>query len=135
MYTRAYYPEEQKITVPENYDGTALRECSGTTESAEPSEVDTPLRASWDIPKEIEVKEDESDTVRSRPKESDGFFSGLRKKFPISNIFSGLDIFRDGSLKLGSEEILLIGVALFLFFTKGGDKECAIMLLLLLLIK
>lgn len=135
MYTRAYYPEEEKITIPENYDGTALREQPETDEAKEPTETETPLRPSWDIPKEIEMKDDESDAVMSRPKESDGFFSGLRKKLPLSNIFGGLDIFRDGSLKLGSEEILLIGVALFLFFTKGGDKECAIMLLLLLFIK
>jgi hypothetical protein len=31
---------------------------------------------------------------------------------------------------LGSEEILIIAFAAFLFFSKGGDKECAIILLL-----
>ena len=30
------------------------------------------------------------------------------------------------------EDILLIGVALFLFFSKDGDKECAILLIALL---
>jgi hypothetical protein len=36
--------------------------------------------------------------------------------------------------EIGSEEILIIAVALFLLLSQHGDKECAIMLLLLLLI-
>ena len=36
--------------------------------------------------------------------------------------------------EIGSEEILIIAVALFLLFSQNGDKECAIMLLLLLLV-
>ena len=30
----------------------------------------------------------------------------------------------------GTEEILILGIAAFLLFSKGGDKECAIILLL-----
>lgn len=36
--------------------------------------------------------------------------------------------------EIGSEELLIIAVALFLLFSQNGDKECAIMLLLLLLV-
>ena len=39
-----------------------------------------------------------------------------------------------GGLKLGTEELLIGAIALFLLFSKSGDKECAIMLLLLLFI-
>lgn len=39
-----------------------------------------------------------------------------------------------GSLKLGTEELLIGAIALFMLFSKSGDKECAIMLLLLLFI-
>ena len=33
-------------------------------------------------------------------------------------------------LEIGTEELLLIGVALFLLFSKSGDKECAVIFLL-----
>lgn len=32
-------------------------------------------------------------------------------------------------IHIGTEELLIAGVALFLLFSKNGDKECAIMLL------
>ena len=38
-----------------------------------------------------------------------------------------LSVFKKG---FGTEEILIIGIAAFLLFSKGGDKECAIILLL-----
>lgn len=55
---------------------------------------------------------------------------------PISNIgglFSG--IFSGGKFsmpKFDVEDILLLVAAAFLFFAKDGDKECAILILLLL---
>lgn len=36
--------------------------------------------------------------------------------------------------KIGTEELLIGAVALFLLFSKNGDKECAIMLLLTLFV-
>lgn len=33
--------------------------------------------------------------------------------------------------KIGAEEILLLAAALFLFFSADGDKECAILILIL----
>ena len=55
------------------------------------------------------------------------FHSLLGKGFDIK----GLSIFKKG---FGTEEILIIGIAAFLLFSKGGDKECAIILLLSLLL-
>ena len=58
-----------------------------------------------------------------------------------SSIFSGL--FPSGKIpflsslslpKIGTEEILIIAAAAYLFFSKDGDKECAIMLILLLFV-
>lgn len=44
----------------------------------------------------------------------------------------GTDILRGFKFsKIGTEEILLIAAAAFLFFSKDGDKECAILLLIL----
>ena len=51
------------------------------------------------------------------------FHSLLTKPFD----FKSLPIFKKG---FGTEEILIIGIAAFLLFSKGGDKECAIILLL-----
>lgn len=60
---------------------------------------------------------------------------------PVSNIFSGLGGLgsllhtrRLGDFKIGTEELLIAAVALFLLFSKNGDKECAIMLLLTLFV-
>lgn len=36
--------------------------------------------------------------------------------------------------KIGTEELLIIALALFLFLSKDGDKECAIILFLLLFV-
>ena len=55
---------------------------------------------------------------------------------PVSNIgtlFSG--IFGGGKFsmpKFEAEDILLLVAAAFLFFTKDGDKECALLILILL---
>ena len=39
MYTRAYYPKEDKINVPENYDGNAFREESVKTDIEEAEQI------------------------------------------------------------------------------------------------
>lgn len=46
--------------------------------------------------------------------------------------FLGGDIFKAFKLpRLETEELLLLAAAAFLFFSKDGDKECAILILLL----
>lgn len=51
------------------------------------------------------------------------------------SVFSRLasaDLFRAIKLpKIGTEELLLIAAAAFLFFSADGDKECAILILIL----
>ena len=60
---------------------------------------------------------------------------------PASGILSGLggigsifNLKHLGDVKIGTEELLIAAVALFLLFSKNGDKECAIMLLLTLFV-
>ena len=54
-------------------------------------------------------------------------------KLPFGSFLSDIGKNSKFSLqKIGTEEILIIATAAFLFFAKEGDKECAIMLLLLL---
>ena len=130
MYTRSYYPEEERLTVPENYDGTALRENTRREQNSDternPNEETRELRAPWDIPKEEAVP------TLSETKKSIG--AGLFDKLPIGKLLNTKDLFKGSLDKIGTEEILLVGVALFLLFSKNGDKECAIMLLLLLFV-
>lgn len=107
MYTRTYYPSEGDVSLPKNYDGTAFTEeqREATQDAAEASAGGEILKGS------------------------------ILKKMPLGGILSSFSFLGDGEFKLGSEEIIIIGLALFLLFTKEADKECGIMLLLLLLIK
>ena len=70
--------------------------------------------------------------VHNEPKEeseSCGVFGGLRSFWGNSFNLKNLSVFKNG---FGTEELLIIGIAAFLFFSKDGDKECAIILLLTL---
>ena len=107
MYTRTYYPNEREISLPKNYDGTTFSE-----ERSEVTEEAVEASAGGEVLK-----------------------SSILKRLPLGGILSSFSFLGDGEFKLGSEEIIIIAIALFLFFTKEADKECGIMLLLLLLIK
>jgi hypothetical protein len=134
MYTRAYYPEEEKINVPENYDGNAFSEESVKENPTFQKEEAIPLHAPWDNPPPEKMRDEESEAVMGKPK-NEGVFGTIFKRLPISNLFGGFGSLKNGLSDIGTEEILIVGVALFLLLSKGGDKECAVMLLLLLFIK
>jgi hypothetical protein len=130
MYTRTYNDDGHGIVIPESYGGTLLRDCDEHTERDDipHAERDTPSgKNPWescsDPPDEIHKSEETVET-----------FSFL-SKLPFGKLFSGIGKNGNFSLqKIGTEEILIIATAAFLFFAKEGDKECAIMLLLLLLL-
>ena len=124
MYTRSYPDKEGGIYIPESYGGTALRE----SERDLHNEPQTPAN------QEGEEKNETIDTPVFSLKE-DGLLRGVLKKLPFVSVFG--DLFENGKFglqSLGTEEILIIAAAAFLFFSKEGDKECAIMLILLLFI-
>ncbi len=75
---------------------------------------------------EVEEKED-------RKEESVSAGSFLDKLLPSSlgNLFSG-NLLKN--FHLGWEELLILAVAALLFFSRDGDKECALMLLILIFI-
>ena len=54
----------------------------------------------------------------------------------LSSLFSVTERFRPSEIlgRIGAEELMLIGIAAYLFFSKEGDRECAIMLLALIFI-
>ena len=114
MYTRSYYPDTGEL--PENYGGIAMRASEPIPEGYDPH-----------------TKEGESEPA--------GLINSTEPGFPLKMpIFSSL-FSRLGGLtrplgieKVGTEELLIIGIALYLLFSKSGDMECAIILLLLLLV-
>jgi hypothetical protein len=118
MYTRQYNDEGRELRIPENYVGTAF------SEPQLPEEKDF----------EGETESEEYTSVSSeKATRGDGFLSGLFGKglselIPAS-LFSGIP------KSLGTEEILLIGVAAFLFFSSSHDVLTAVILLALIFIK
>lgn len=117
MYSRNYDSTED-FTVPKNYDGTAF------SAKAEDCAQDAPPR---DAPSAG------GESAEAFAKSSGGFFSSLFGKLPFAGALPQLGF--PGQMKLPEihgEELLIIAVALFLLFSKNGDKESAIILLILL---
>ena len=118
MYTRSYFGESQdRLNIPQGYDGTAFveKEEDGAYES------------------------DEATTIRQAEERSEEAFAPISSGgIPLlSGLFGNGGIFPKINLKIpqiGVEEILILATAAFLIFSKSGDLECAIILLLLLLI-
>ena len=110
MYTRSFYKEDGGIFMPEKYDGVALQKPQEEEPCQEGHEREGPP---------------------DEKKESDSVFNLLGGNFS-KKLFSGDSIFK--RFGIGVEEVLIIAVAAFLFFSREGDKECALMLLALLFI-
>ena len=125
MYSRSYYDKAEEFALPANYDGTAFVEDKKNEENSTrpPSECQNELKRA----EQAEAQCSASEAVS---------FPGLGALSRLGGgLFGGL--FGKGGLKLpklGAEEILIIATALFLLFSKDGDIECSILLLLLLLI-
>ena len=130
MYTRNYIDDGSGVTIPQNYDGIAFDTDSPDNKNTVSASMGEKKISPPDIP-----KEDEEYTQTSKTEGMGGILSGLFGKGGIKSIFPSLgSLFPLDQFKLGKEEILLIGIALFLLFSKEGDKECAIILLLLLFV-
>lgn len=122
MYSRNYFRDtDAQPTLPENYSGTALAE--EAREYIDEEEQSAPVSAVTDEA-QGDNKSDESVSA---------FSSFFRGESPIAKLFSsgGIKSFISG---IGTEEILIIAAAALLFFSKEGDRECAVMLLILLFI-
>ena len=124
MYSRSYYPDSERMSLPENYDGTAFMERQIPQEDQETVEA--------------AASDNTEDQVF---KVTNGNHRSRQSSFENSPILSG--IFGKGGLlgdigihmpTIGTEEILILATAAFLFFSKSGDRECALILLLLLFI-
>ena len=122
MYTRSYASETDEIIIPDKYGGTSFYH----TQQEEPGEKHTVgTRNPWEET-DIHTSENEKgeESIESSTAPTKGYLGGFLSRFFKNDNF--------GLQKIGTEEILIIATAAFLFFSKDGDKECAIMLLLLL---
>ena len=117
MYTRSYYSEDEKINVPENYNGTAIKDPLEKAPNEEIPEAE-PLRAPWDIQAEEENISASSEAMITKNDSESGFLANIFRRLPISPRIFSADIFKFGLESIGFEEILLIGVALILFLSK-----------------
>lgn len=133
MYTRSYYPEQETLKVPENYDGLALGdENANDKQKEEIPKESAPLRAPWDTPTE---EKSETEAVSAAANTYTGALGGLISKIPFLHGLDRFDFLKKEISSIGTEELLIIGLALFLLFSKSGDKECSLMLLFLLFVR
>ncbi len=116
MYTRNYF-EGGEGGMPRGYDGVALRS--------------EPVTEVEDIPQR-EIMREETAEVSARPRGES--FGGKSGGGILGGLFNSLHLSLPSLDKIGYEELLIIGIAAFLFFSSDGDKECALLLLALLLI-
>lgn len=126
MYTRTYFTEDEKTKIPENYDGNAFR-----------SEISAAVTEE----NRQEYKEDGIDEAEYESASKSIRFPSLFEKLPLKKLLGFFRIQQkdecesDGAFGFGIEEILICALALYMFFSKDGDKECAIMLAILLFIR
>ncbi len=116
MYTRSY-PERGAGVLPEGYSGSAIRE----EHEEEPVRTEAENRNPWEAGEDAEPASAEA-------------------KSELSGLIGGgflSDLFRGGKLNIraiGFEEILIIAAAAYMLISRDGDRECGVMLLILLLI-
>ena len=109
MYTRDFsYENEGGINIPEKYSGTAFENEARYEEVHKGGESSEPV----------------GNMLSS-------FSKLIPKKLFSTDVFKSI---KGGFESFGTEELLIIAIALFLLFSKDGDRECAIMLLLVLFI-
>ena len=122
MYSRGIYSDkgDEVISIPQNYSGSAFNEAQ-----AIPCDICEMKESAEECEKEAK------ESYKASANESSGILS------TIGGYLSGhklLDGITQRIRNIGTEEILILAIGAFLFFSKEGDKECAIMLLLLLFV-
>ena len=145
MYSRGYYPEQkEKIAIPEGYDGTMLMEKEDAPTNDEGRNIGE--LATTHSKKEIKISppllHNQSDSEDSPVYKEEA----PRGSFSLQSIFDSLPlgrlkslIKRDGKgnvpFTFDFEDLLIIGIALFLIFSKNGDRELGLLLAALIFIK
>lgn len=120
MYSRSYNDEQEgfefhNARIPTGYDGTALATDGGEEKR--------------EICDECCQKPRECDSKRG-----DGGKGGSSLLDGVLKLLGG-GHFGFSLSNIDNEDLLLIGLALFLFFSKNHDRECALMIAALLFIR
>ena len=138
MYSRSYFQGEADISVPDNYDGTAFlgegAQAEAKAPRIEPLKIEKKFSPKDEerisecgaYPERDECHYDESGKESCRGFDARGIFSSL---FPGAKLSSFIP------KGFGVEDVLLIGIALFLLFSPERDIECALLLLALVFIR
>ena len=122
MYTRSFYDSEH--TIPEGYDGEALRENVSESYTIQPTS--TPQKISPPSP------DYEAEEIPESAFSFGGIFDSIWEALPFKRFFGNMSFLGQGRLDI--EDIILIGIALVLFFSECGDRTLALMLIGLLFI-
>lgn len=138
MYSRSYFQGDADISVPDNYDGTAF--LSEVIQSDAKAPRIEPIKSEIKFSPKDEVRESECERSCEREeckreKVSGGGFLGIDLKKTLGSLFSGTRLASFLPKDIGFEEILIIGIALFLLFSPERDIECALLLLALVFIR
>ncbi len=132
MYSRSYYTDTD-ISVPENYDGTVFTQDAPEEKTARIEPVKSEIKFS-PADKSCEENETEECFCEAAEQKPKSFFG-----IDLSGILGGLfgQKARSSSLlqNIGTEEIIIIGLALFLLFSPSKDIECSLLLFALIFIK
>lgn len=140
MYSRSYFTGGSEISLPENYDGTAFSEDSIQDEIRIPK-IESAKNEIKFSPKTEEKECDTSfqppeyDECMTKEKGTRGGIFGIDFKGILGSVFSGDGFSSILPKDFGIEEIIIIGIALFLLFSPERDIECSLMLLALIFIK
>lgn len=138
MYARSYFQGDADISVPENYDGTVFLNEVMQAE-AKPPRIE-PIKSETKFsPKDESTARDpgtnpECEECSAKPQARGGIF-GVDLKGIFSSVFSTSRLGSFLPKDFGFEEILIIGIALFLLFSPERDIECALLLLALVFIR
>ena len=119
MYFGTYKKEDVDIRIPKNYNGTYFLE--DTSDNKDGQDENTGARC--EKTEDYHMKNSECDQKSTCTDGKWGFFEKL----------FGKDI-KPCIPKFDAEDLLLLGLATFLFFSKNGDRECALILAMLIFI-
>ena len=135
-YSRSY-GQRDAISLPDGYDGIALREVnSSENRDTGPTleEKSDAKRCDGEACEGTSARCENADTEVSAKEDGESFLASVPF---LRGIFDAGKIPFLSSVKMphiGYQEILIIGAALLMLFSKNGDKECAIILGLLLFV-
>lgn len=158
MYAQEF--KEDKTALPAHYGGTAfaprepqpksaepIERCAAEEGAREPTEpcasAAEETRNPWETPT-VPLAAQQREDAQTGAEEGRGGRISPSLLLSLPRILSSSDLFtralqmlsgmRAHLLRGGTEDLLILAIALILFFSKNGDKECAILVLLLLFV-